>query len=240
MTLKYRTEGFVFKKEERLEADQAFAIFTKDFGRIDINARAIRKTASKLRPNIDLFYLSEIEFIQGRHSKTLTDAIKIKKSINIFEDYKKLKAVCQMADVMDIFLKGQEKDIATFDLLVDVLNKFKESNNKFIFHYFFWNFLSLQGYCLQTKNCAHCHNNLNPNNIYFSNKEGGVVCGDCVKIAKDYGTCQKINSDVVKILRLILQKDWQILSKLKVEPNSQKLLETISENATRAFCPAHC
>ena len=105
------------------------------------------------------------------------------------------------------------------------------------YQYFLWNFLSLQGYKSEANECAICHLKLNPYYIYFSSKEGGVVCKNCSVLDEDV---KKINSDVAKILRLILKKDWHTVSKLKVGTSSQKLLEDISENTIRTFCPAHC
>ena len=245
MTLKYRTSGFVFKKEDRAEFDQTFAVFTKDFGRLELKAKAIRKITSKLRANIDIFYLLEVEFIQGKNSKTLTDASSIKKFNNIIFNNQKLEVAYRVADILDSFLKGQEKDEETFNLLNEVfcnLTGDNLKNNQLAFQYFFWNFISLQGYHLQTQNCACCQNKLNPYNIYFSGKEGGIVCGNCVKLKNSENSelSQKINSDVVKVLRLILKKDWQTISKLKIDLHSQKLLEDISQNAIHSFCPVHC
>ncbi len=238
MTLKYRTKGFVFKKDDRAESDQTFAVFTENFGRLELKARAIRKITSKLRRDIDIFYLSEIEFIQGKNSKTLTNAVKIEKFDDVIADFQKLKIVNQIADVLDDFIKGQEKDSASFDLLAEIFDKLGDKhikNHQLIYQYFFWNFISLQGYRLEVNNCAVCQSKLNPYNIYFSNKEGGIICKKCSGLDKN---AKKINSDVAKILRLIFKKDWQTISKLKIEKSSQKLLEDISENAIHAFCPS--
>ncbi len=244
MTVRYKARVFVFKKENRNESDRVFSVFTDDFGRLDIYAKAIRKTVSKLRSGIDIFFLSEIEFIQGKNKKTLTDAVTIEKFDNIAGDLRKLKIVYQIADILDNFIKGQEKDKATFDLLVEVFSRLEDSslkikNHQLVFQYFFWNFISLQGYKSEVDNCASCHMKLNPHNIYFSNKEGGIICGNCAgKKNEGFEPCRRINSDVAKILRLIFKKDWDTISKLKIEPSSQKLLEDISQTAGRAFCPS--
>ncbi len=252
MSLKYRTKGFVFKKEERGESDQTFAVFTKDFGRLELKAKAIRKITSKLRADIDIFYFSEIEFIQGKNNKTLTDAVKINKFDEIIKDYEKLKVTNQITYILDNFIKGQEKDEATFNLLEEILNKLSAGEQKgpygesacgrqiknyqLAFQYFFWNFVSLQGYHLEVQNCACCQNKLNPYDVYFSAREGGIICKNCLAPSAK----QRINSDVVKALRLILKKDWQTISKLKIEQHSQKLLEDILQNAVHTFCPVHC
>lgn len=226
MTQKYRTRGFVFKKLDRSEADRSFSVFTEDYGRLEIVGRGIRKINSKLRYGIDNFYYSEIEFVQGKNNKTLTDAVKIN---NIVKDLKSLDIVYQISDILDKFLKGQEKDKDTFDLLDETFKKLNDN----VFTYFVWNFLSLQGYHPQVDVCVCCHGKLNPAEVYFCVKHGGTVCRKCTS-----GDESKINSDVVKILRIILKKDWPMLSKLKINPISQKLLQEVSQNAINSFCPS--
>ena len=94
----------------------------------------------------------------------------------------------------------------------------------------------MQGYKLEVGNCVICRSKLNPYNIYFSNKEGGIICKKCFDFVKDG---RRINSDIVKILRLISKKDWQIISKLKIEASSQKLLEEISNNYYSYLCQSN-
>jgi len=130
MAVYYRTKGYVLKKTGLREADQLFTIYTKDYGKIDVLGRGIRKITSKLRSGIDLFCFCEIEFVQGKMYKTLTDAKMINKSKDDFE------AKMKMAEVMDRLIKEPEKDEKIWQLLNDDL-KYK---------YFLWNLLSILGY----------------------------------------------------------------------------------------------
>ena len=83
------------------------------------------------------------------------------------------------------------------------------------------------GYGPELFKCAICQQKLNPYNLYFSNKEGGVICKDCSALKRD-GV--KIESNIVKILRLILKKDWEILLKIKIENELQKSLKEVSDS----------
>lgn len=231
MTMYYKTQGFVLNKEDHLDANRIFSVFTKDFGRIEVLGRAIRKIDSKLRGGIEIFSLSSIEFIQGRNRKTLTDAAFIQKYRNIFEDEVTFETVYKISQLADSFIRGQEPDENIWNLLADVFEKLnqyqvKPAHCQMIYHYFFWNFVSALGYAPELTNCANCQKKLNPYELYFINKEGGVVCKGCYLQKRD-GI--KIKSDVVKILRLILKKDWDILSKLKIENNMQEALKKISD-----------
>lgn len=225
----YRTQGFILKKINRGEADQLLTIYTKDFGKLKILGRAIRKITSKLRSGADIFYLSEIEFIQGKTYKTLTDASVIKNFKDIKKDLKKLKIAHKIAKLLNVFLRGEEKDDKLWDLLNEVFNKlnnlqFTISNLRLLCYYFLWNFLSTLGYEPEIYKCVVCRKKLNPNFLYFSPSDGGVVCASCKQKNR------RINSDLVKILRIILKKNWQILSRLKIGPFSRKLLNDISKD----------
>lgn len=249
MAVYYRTQGFIFKKKDILEADRVFSVFTYDFGRLELFGKAIRKITSKLRGGMEIFSLSEIEFIQGKNRKTLTDTIAIEKFSNIIQDPVKLEISHRISEVLDNFIKGQEKDEFVFTLLKETLNKLnnpklESSDAQFIYCYFLWNFLSAIGYHPEIQKCAVCQLKIDPNILFFSNKDGGIICKNCfnsdIKVKRNYPEhCQKINSDVVKILRLVLKKDWQILSKLKVEVFSQNLFKEISNNYYHYILSSH-
>lgn len=232
MTVHYRTKGFVFKKRDNFESDRIFSIFTKDFGRVEVSAKAIRKISSKLRGGIEIFSLAEIEFIQGKNQKILTDTILIEKFDNLGKNLERLKIINRLCDVLDNFIRGEEKDEFVWELIIDIFKKINSftldvKNYSLVYYYFLWNFFSILGYRPQADKCNACEQKVNPYNIYFSNKEGGIICKKCLN--QDI-LAKKINSDSLKILRLILKKDWDTLVRLKIEHNSEKLFSEVSEN----------
>src|SRR3989344_7821064 len=119
ITEHYKTEGFVFKSQNFLDADSIFSIFTFDFGRIEVFGKSIRKIDSKLKSGIEIFSLSEIAFIQGRNKKTLTDALFVDKFKNIKQNPEKFEIVKNISNLVDNFIKNEEKDLEVFDLLND-------------------------------------------------------------------------------------------------------------------------
>lgn len=230
MIEEYKTEGFIFKKEDRQEADKVFSIFTKDFGRIEVVGKAIRKINSKLRANIEIFSLSKIEFVQGKNKKTLTDAILVKSFKNVKAVPEKLEIAYKISNILDRHIRGQEKDDNIFDLIIDVFDKLNEiiiGKQDLVYFYFIWNFISTLGYSPELFFCCACKNKLAVEYLYFSNKEGGILCKSCFENGED-GV--KVLSDSIKMLRLFLKKDWSILLKLKIENNNFELLEKISND----------
>lgn len=244
MAIHYRTLGLIIKRENRGEADQVFTIYTADFGKLEILGKAIRKIKSKLRGGIELFYLSEIEFIQGKIFKTLTDAILINRFPLLRSELERLKTAYKIAELSDRILEGEEQDEKIWELLNDVFQKLNNlqtavSNLQFAYYYFLWNLLSILGYQPELYRCSVCQQKLSPVKLYFVPEEGGLICASCFRlntqnIAGGLERQQKekglIHSDVVKILRLIMGRDWETLSKLKLETYHQKALKNISQD----------
>jgi len=265
MRTHYRTQGFILKKTDRGEADRIFTIYTKDFGKLEILGKAIRKISSKLRSGTELFYLSEVEFIQGKTHKTLTDVMLIESFPNLRKDLEKLSIAYRISEVLDDLIKGQEADEEIWELLEETfikLNNLKIENEKLkiIYYYFLWNILSISGYQPELYNCSLCQKKLLPEKLYFNSKEGGIICQNCFKKLKlveedksssslterakrseggkertffDFAAArvgEEIASETVKILRIILEKNWPLLSKLKVEEKYLKELVSVSKD----------
>jgi len=232
MAVHYRTQGFVLSKDNLREADQVFNIYTKDFGKLKILGRAIRKIKSKLRFGTELFYLSEVEFIQGRNYKTLTDAVLIDKFKNIRGDLDKLENAYKISELADSLIKGQEPDQEIFDLLNDSFNKLNDHqfSSQLFYHYFLWNLLSFLGYQIDLYNCVFCQSKLVPKNLYFNPNENGIICSQCISKVKQ---AEAISPEVIKIVRIFLKKDWPTLLRLKISESHRKELESVSE---KYFC----
>ena len=227
----YRTQGIFLKKDGRGEADQLFSIFTKDFGKLEILGRAIRKITSKLRSGSELFYFSEIEFIQGKTHKTLTDSILIDKFKGIRENSEKLNLVCQIAEALDSLLGWEQRDKVIWELLNESFRRLNNLKLEIIYYYFLWNLFSILGHKPELYSCPVCGEKLLPETFYFLPKEGGVVCWKCLeKFTKEEKEFSKeIAVDTVKILRLFLSEDWGVLPRIKITEETKRNLKEISE-----------
>lgn len=226
----YRTKGFILKKIDRGEADQVLTVYTEKFGKLDIVARSSRKIKSKLRGNTDIFCISEIEFIQGKRNKTLTDAVLIKdfKEIKRYEE--RLKAAFKISEIISKLVKGQESDEKIWSLLDEVfekLNNWTIGNSPIIYHYFLWNFLSILGYRAELYYCSLCQGKIVSEDIFLNIKEGGLICSSCQKELKE---TVKITPNAVKIARLLLKKEWPILKRLKIDEEDIQAVDFFSNH----------
>ncbi len=230
MFVNHRTQGFILKKIDRSENDQLFTIYTKDFGKLEVLGRAIRKISSKLKQGAETFYLSEIEFIQGKNYKTLTDAVLIDKFEQTRKDFDKMRITRQIAEVFDDLVRGQEKDENLWDLLSDAFNRLNKLEIRgwkleILYYYFLWNLLSILGYGPELYICSLCRKKLEPQKLFFNPREGGVICQNH---DKELRLSKKICPETVKILRILLKKDWTTFYRLKITPRDLDSLKAVS------------
>jgi len=236
MSVYCRARGFVLKKTDLREADQVFVVYTEDFGKIEILGRGIRKIKSKIRPGIDIYYLSEIDFAQSR-SKTLTGATAIERFKNIRNSPERLNVAYKIADAANNLITGQEKDGQIWNLLEEVFTKLNdwklktsqseseipagllgvENSLVIIYFYFFWHLLSILGYKPDLYHCAFCGEKLRPEKNYFIPKSGIFCtrCADSMRIRES--AVIELSQDAIKILRILDKRDWKMLVKLKIE-----------------------
>ncbi len=151
MAIHYRTKGIILQKQDIGEADRVFTVFTRDFGKLKLWAVSERKITSKLRGGLELFYLSEFEFIQGKTRKTITDAILIARYPVLRESLERMRLMHRFVEIADDLIKGPERDESIWNLLLETLSLLNLSSLetrtfKVLAYYFLWNLLSYAGY----------------------------------------------------------------------------------------------
>ncbi len=181
----HRTEGIILRIRQTREADEIFTLYTKEFGRLDVIGRSIRKSRSKLRMNMSLFSYVEIGFIQGKSYNTLTDAF-------LISDFKRAKRVLgklslfyRISEVLLSLVYGQERDEGVFLFLLRSFQKIEETNLskgkiELFFCFFSFRLLYFLGYKVYIEKCVFCKEEIKGEG-YFNSKEGGVVCGSCFR-----------------------------------------------------------
>ncbi len=211
---RYRTLGFVFRQKDLGEADKIFSVFTKDFGRIEVLGKGIRKISSKLRGGIEIFSISEIEFVEGRYQKRLVGAQIKKRFKKIKKDLKKLSIAFKIAEALDLLIRGPEREKKIFLLLEKTFSKLNFSKReRLIYLIFFWKLISLLGYSLQINFCSLCQKKINQR-VFIDFSLGGVICERCQKVAR---MGREVDKSVLKFLKLLREKDFDFFERLKIK-----------------------
>lgn len=224
-----RTFGFIFKEKEFGETNKIFSIFSKDFGRIEILGKGIRKITSKLRSATEPFSLSQLEFVEGKFQKILVGAQTLKRFKNLKKDLKKLSIAFKISEVLDSLVKGEEKDERIYHLIIEVFSRLDLSffkNERVLYPYFFWQLVSFLGYKPNLDFCLFCKRKSGLN-FYFDFFWGGLICEKCARNVK---MGKSIDKNSLKLLNLLLKGNLEILERLKIEKETLNLVSSLSQD----------
>ncbi len=193
----YRAEGVILSCRNIREGDMVFTVYTKEFGRISVLGRSIRKNNSKLKMKMSIFALVEIGFISGKNYNTLVDVESKDNFISTKNSLAKLSFFYQLTETFLSLVIEEEKDEQIYFLLVETfktINKSKISsdNLKLFYCLFCFRLLYFLGHKLYTTNCIFCNLKIEQE-CYFKAEEGGVVCCSCFSNKKNYQIPQDTN-----------------------------------------------
>ena len=120
-----KTEAIILRTVDLGEVDRFLTIYTKEFGKIQVVARGVKKIESKLRYNLEPFSHSHFILIQGKNFRIVKDAILRDQFLPMRKDLERIKIVYKIVDLVDELIVGEEKDEDIWNLL---LKAFKELN----------------------------------------------------------------------------------------------------------------
>jgi DNA repair protein RecO len=121
----YKTEGIIIKKANLGEFDRLITIYSKDFGKIIVKAKAVRKNQAKLRGHLELFLRSHLMIAPGRGWDIVTGAETIESFPYLHQHLSSLAAAYYLAELIDQLIVGPEKDENIWLLL---LSSFQQLN----------------------------------------------------------------------------------------------------------------
>jgi DNA repair protein RecO (recombination protein O) len=183
MFTNHKAQGVVLYSRKMREADESFVLYTKEFGKIEVVGKSIRKITSKLRMNMSLFSLVEIGFIEGKGYNTLTDARTIASFSESKKSLGKLSVFYRISEIIRLLIWEQEKDEEIFFLVLNTFNEIEKSDFpqeklKTLYCFFAFRLLYFLGYRLYIEECVFCGKKVE-DSCYFNGKEKGVVCENC-------------------------------------------------------------
>ncbi len=169
----HSTTGVIIKKQNKGEHDQIITVYSKEYGKIRLLSRGVRKGSSKLSGHLSLMHLSTIGFVAGRALKVLTTVTEREGFPLLKKDLDKAQEALRIVSLVDTYTIEDEEDEALFHLLLgalDYLNR-KQMNRlelKFFSRYFEFKFLSLLGYEPEDKTIVYA---LGLDHVTLSEKE---------------------------------------------------------------------
>lgn len=220
-------EGFVLREFSYRESSKIIEVFTKNHGRISIIAKGVLNKKSPNLSSTQRFVKASYNLYKsGEKFFGIKDASLIK---SYSKSNKNFDIIIYKSAICDLLLRTIDFDQKDFvyNLLDKTFDSFeKASENYFnIFLCFLLKYISFSGFKPNLKECSMCGMKINPNDAYFSIKDGGMVDSACKKIKNDIVFLTR--EEYLYIFKLIYTPT-DLVSKINLNVEKKKMINLVT------------
>ena len=178
-TKEVTTTGFILKSTDYKESDAILHLYTKEYGRISLLAKGIKKIKSKNASACQTLTLSEFTFIPRKGLSTLIKAVPVTYFRHIKENIELEIYASYFSEFIYNFTEENDPDEYLYINFIQAIQGL-ENGYYYALLYVMFNaiILNVTGTALIVDGCAYCNS---PHNIIgISYTGGGFVCQDCI------------------------------------------------------------
>jgi DNA repair protein RecO (recombination protein O) len=221
----YRSEAIVLRRRDFGESDRLLTLFTRDYGKIRVVAKGVRKPLSRKAGHVELLMRSKMLFARGRNLDLLTQVELVEAYRPLREDLVRMTYASHTVELLDRFTAENDAHPELYKLLADGLAWMSESQDLLLTaRYFEIRLLSLVGFELRLFQCANCDAAIQPQDQFFSAEQGGVLCPEC-RWADERALPISLNA--LKVLRYLQTRPYSVVQHLRIRRALHTELETI-------------
>jgi len=245
----YPIEAIVLKHTDFGEADRILTLFTPSKGKIHAIAKGVRRPVSKKAGHLDLLNRSQLQMALARNLDIVTQAEGRENFLHLRGELWHMTCGFYLAELVDRFVEDSTPHRDIYVLLLETLRYLDADANalqqqrargtalaseqdndstRLLLRYFELHLLSAIGYEPALQNCAHCGNELRPEENGFRASLGGVLCPQCSRFWE-----RRLSLNALKVLRFLQRSKWIEASHLRLDAKLQAELEAVMHDLLR-------
>ena len=244
----YSIEAIVLKRTDLGEADRILTLFTPNKGKFHAIAKGVRRTISKKAGHLELLCRSQLQVALGRNLDIITQAEGRENFLHLRTELWHMTCGFYLAELVDRFIEEHTQHLDVYTLLLDTLRYLDADamalhqqhtqettsaaqdnmRTSLLLRYFELHLLSHIGYEPALQNCAHCGNELKPEENGFKASLGGMLCPQCSQFWE-----RRVSLNALKVLRFLQRSKWVEASRLHLDNRLQMELEAIMHSLLR-------
>ncbi len=219
MEATFTIQVLVLSRQSFRERDSKLVVYSSNKGKLELVARGIKDINSKMAGHLEPITLSTIMVVKGKQFDYAGSAVSLNCYSHIKNNIAKLKIVGPALNLFNQLVKYNQEEKQLYIILLsflDIINsqKRQKASLLFLYHCFILKLLTQLGYKPQLYNCLICRQKIRPTHNYFNYARGGLICPQCPRGRHSL----TISVNCIKVLRLMLEKNFFYLAKLKMEP----------------------
>ena len=222
----FRTAAIILRRFDLGEADRLLTLLTPRHGKIEVVAKGARKLTSTKTGHVELFTRADMLIHKGRDLGIVSQAEMVAPYLPLRDDLTLGAYAGYAAELADRFTNEGDDDTARmFTLLDETFNRLcNEGDPRLALRYYEIHILDLVGFRPELNECVIGHEDVQPEDQYFSNAEGGVVCTHDAARGTSFVPLPMLT---LKVMRHMQRSPYAHVKELQINPGLHDDLERV-------------
>lgn len=223
----FRVEAIVLRHQDYGEADRLLVLLTQEKGKLHAIAKGVRKPASRKAGHLEPFTCVSLQLARGRDLMIVTQAETVEAYLPLREDLLLASYASYVVELLDRFTYQEGEADQLYRLLKRTLARLCSTADAVkVVRYYEIRLLDLLGFRPQLFTCVHCKEEIQPQDQYFSDELGGVLCPQCKYVAPDV---HPISMPALKFLRHFQRSNYKDAMRAKISPRTAREMELLMQ-----------
>ena len=245
----YSTEAIILKHTDLGEADRILTLFTPHKGKMRMIAKGVRRPTSKKTGHLEILCHTQLQVALGRNLDMVTQAQSIENFPHLRTELWHMTCGFYLAELIERFIEDDTVHLDVYNLFLESLrcldadaqelhqqraqgtyveNDQARDRTRLLLRYFEVCLLEYVGYEPVLRTCAHCNNELRPEENGFTPALGGALCPDCSHL-----WAQSLSLNALKVLRLLQRTEWAHVPHFHLDTRLQMEVENTMHGLLR-------
>ncbi len=194
-----KTEALVLKSIKFGDTSKIATLYSKNYGKIKVIAKGIRKPKSKLAGALQTFSYVQIVFYKKQTTEIyLLSQSEILHSYQLFtKDINRYVFASAAIELLDRLISGEESHPEIFELTLETFSFIERCPRKSLeksFWVYALKLADLLGYRPKLNQCVVCGTPIPDGLVLFSPDKGGIVCKKCAQADQP---CLRLSKDSI-------------------------------------------
>ncbi|MEE8370297.1 MAG: DNA repair protein RecO [Dehalococcoidia bacterium] len=221
----YKTEAIVLRQRRLGEADRALTVYTPTHGKLEVRAKGVRKTTSRMAGHLQPLTRCQVQLAQGRAGDVVAGCQTIESFQGLRDNLESLSRGLYVSELLDRMAPERVPAPAVYRLLMETLRRLEGAGSgdpalagerDTAVRYFEMQLLGHSGFRPELESCVACGRRLRPQQNLFAPQSGGAVCLGC---ASGTQATRLLSLDGLKVLRLLQRASYNEVVRVRVPPS---------------------
>ncbi len=131
----YKADGIILKRKNIGESDRILTIFTKEYGKLRIIAKGIRRVTSRRAPHLEVFTRVNTLLHRGKSLDSISEVEPVEIFEEIRGDLGRVSIAYLYCELIDALLPEKQEHRDIFDLLVHSLQTLNNKDSDDTYYY---------------------------------------------------------------------------------------------------------